>query len=143
MKTSLWCALHIDPPAFRKASGVGDEPMLLYMLAHGNLYYIPDCMSVYRICSTGSWSYKNKVDPQRKAIHAKKQYEMMCLFDEYTDHKYDCNLALYRGRMYLYNKDFRALLSRENKPYLRQLTFSKRVFVVLGACFPFLGRYIK
>ena len=143
MKASLWKSLIQDPPTFRRAADVGDEPMLLYMLAHGDLYYLPDCMSVYRVCSIGSWSYQNQNDFSRKAKHAQKMYEMMCLYDEYTNHKYDCNLSLYRGRMLLYNKEFKELLKKENRAYVKQLSFKKRSYIRVCAMFPFLGRYMK
>ena len=143
MKTSLWCTLMQNPPAFKQVAPVGDEPMLLFMLTHGDMYYLPECMSVYRVCSMGSWSYKNKTDPKRKADITKRLYDMMCLFDEYTDHKYDCNLAIYRGRMLLYSKRFIELLKKENIPYVKQLSVPKRAFIYLCVCFPFLSRFMK
>lgn len=143
MRASLWRKYINDPPAFRRAADVGDEPMLLYMAAHGDIYYLPECMSVYRNNSVGSWSYKNKFNPGRKATHAQKMHEMMRLYDEYTGHAYDCHLPLFRGRALLYNKNFKELLKRENRWYLHQLSFAKRVFVYMGAVFPFMGRFVK
>lgn len=141
MRSELWKSLMIDPPEFRKVVDVGDEPMLLYMLAHGNLYFIPECMSMYRRFAIGSWSQRTSKD--KKVIHAQKMYKMMCLYDEYTEHKYDCNIVMFRGRMLLMKKAFSELVKKENKAYLDQLKFHKRIYVYACSVFPFLGNFMK
>lgn len=143
MRADIWKGYIDNPPEFRKVSDVGDEPMLLFMVAKGYIYYIPDCMSCYRICSIGSWSEKNKNNSQKRIAHIERMYQMMCLYDEFTDHKFDCHLHLFRGRMFLYNKNFKELLKKENKPYLRQLSFKKRLFVYIASVFPVAGKLIK
>lgn len=143
MRAELWKSLVQDPPAFRRVALVGDEPLLLFMAAHGPIYYLPECMSVYRVCSIGSWSYRNQQDPQRRIVQMRKNYEMMCLYDEYTEHHFDCHLVLYRGRMLLYEKNFKELAKKENREYVKQLGFAKRVFVRLAAILPFVGKLMK
>lgn len=143
MRSALWLELYRNPPAFKKASDVGDEPMMLFMVSHGLIYYLPNCMSVYRVNSIGSWSSKMRNNLDRKAHHVKKMYDMMCLYDEYTNHAYNCHLELFRGRMLLYSERFKELLKKENRVYLNQLSMKKRLFIYIGSVFPFVGKLMR
>ena len=49
-----------NPPVFFKTAHVGDYPMQLYLASKGYVYYIDDCMSVYRIGIKGSWTNRMK-----------------------------------------------------------------------------------
>jgi hypothetical protein len=100
-------------------------------------------MSVYRVCSIGSWSYRNQQDPKRRIAQMRKTYEMMYLYDEYTEHRFECHLVLYRGRMLLFEKNFKELIKKENREYVKQLGFAKRVFIHLAAVLPFFGKLVK
>ena len=143
VRTPLWVDLYGNPPAFRKAADVGDEPLLLYMAAHGNICYLPDCMSAYRMFSIGSWTSKNKRIYKNILRHAEKTYEMMCLYDEYTGYQYDCNLPLFRGKVLWLREEYRELIRPENKQYLAQCKLSKKAFIYLCAAFPFLSAIRK
>lgn len=142
MRKELWVELAVNPPMFRQISDVGDEPMLLYMVAHGNIYYLPDSMSCYRIFSNSSWSKKVKNDRSRMIDHTRRAYEMMVNYDEYTGHRYDCNLELFRGRMLLYSGKYKELIRKENSPYLKHLSFAKRLYIYVCAVFPFVGKLV-
>lgn len=140
MKTSLWRTLVKDPPAFKRASNVGDEPMLLFMLAEGDLYYLSECMSVYRVFSKGSWSSMNKSDPEKIKVYTEKMYNMMCLFDEYTNHCYDCNINYYQGSLLLLNKEYKSLLTKEHRAFFNELSAKRKLFVLVSAVCPSLGK---
>ncbi len=143
MRSRLWLRLSDDPPAFKKAADVGDEPMLLYMVAQGNLYYIPECMSAYRMFSIGSWSAANKRNPERRIRHAEKMYEMMRLYDEYTEHRYDCHLPVFEGQIYWLKKDFKSLIKMKDQSFLKQAGFKKRAYAHACAYLPFLKNLRK
>jgi len=143
MKSELWKDLVFNPPKFRQVSSVGDEPMLLFMVTHGNIYYLKECMSCYRMFSIGSYSYRLKRSEKNKIRATECMYNMMIEFDKYTNNSYDCNLTLYRGRMLLYQEKYKELLKKENKDYLKKLRFYKRAYIYLCATFPFLGKLKK
>ena len=143
MRTELWIDLENNRPAFRNAADVGDEPALLYMAAHGNIYYLPYCMSVYRIFSVGSWSGSNKRALEKRCIHSKHVYEMMRLFDAYTNHQYDCHLSAYKGKMLWLSENYRELARKENRACMAQLSKKNQLFAYTCAVFPFVGRVRK
>lgn len=140
MRRELWLELYRNPPAFRKASDVGDEPLLLYMAAHGKILYLPECMSAYRLFSVGSWSSVYKRDSRRILAHAEKMYEMIRLYDEYTGHQYDCGLEVVYGHLLWLRGDFRELAKRKYRPYLRELKISKQAYIYFCSVFPFVEK---
>lgn len=137
MRADLWFDLEQNPPHFRMASDVGDEPALLYMVAHGDLYYLPRCMSAYRIFSAGSWSSKNKNTLEKRLVHARHFYEMMRLFDEYTNHQFDCRLDLFRGKVLWLSENYRELARKENRDCMKYFSPAKRLYIYLCAVLPF------
>lgn len=141
MKSDLWKQLYLDPPKFRQISLVGDEPLLLFMVANGNIFYLSECMSCYRIFSEGSFSERIKKDRKKRATYKKNLYDVLCLFDEYTNHQYNCHLALYRGSMLLYQGNYREILKKENREYFSHLSIIKKIYVLLCIPFPFLDRF--
>lgn len=143
MRSELWFSMICNPPAFMEAVDVGDEPMLLYMAAHGDIYYIAECMSVYRVLSVGSWSAKNKYNSEKRILRAEKTYKMMCLYNEYTNNKYDCKLALYKGDILWFSENYRELVKSEYNEYLKKSRITKRVFIHACALFPFIQKIRK
>lgn len=143
MRAALWCDLNENPPAFRRVADVGDVPMLLYMNAHGKIYYLPRCMSVYRTFSVGSWSTVYRVIPEKRLTHAKTMYEMMRLYDEYIDHAHDCHLVLYKARVLWFAEDYRELVKREYREYLMLMRPVDRIYTYVCAVFPFMGSLRK
>ncbi len=143
MKQELWHDHIMNPADFRKASDVGDEPLLLYMVAHGKIYYIPECMSAYRLFSVGSWSAANKRNIDRRILHAEKMYDMMCLYDEYTDHAYDCHLSVFKGQVYWLKRDYKALVKMDDKSFLKQAGLKKQIYAYACAYLPFLKKLRK
>ncbi len=140
MRSDLWKELVNNPPIFRQVAGVGDEPMLLFMVTHGKIYYLKESMSCYRIFSIGSYSYHLKRSVENKVRSVECMYNMMYEFDKYTNHAYDCNLVIYRGRMLLYQEKYKDLLKKENKAYLKHLRLHKRVYIYLCTMIPFLKK---
>ena len=138
MRADIWSEYMNNPPEFRRLADVGDEPMLLNMAAKGNIYYLPDCMSVYRKFSVGSWSASTKKNTEKHLVHTRKMYEMMCAYDEFTGRKYDCNLALYRCRVLWLEKNFKELVKKENADGMKSFAFSKRAYIRICAVCPFV-----
>lgn len=139
MRSELFIDMEMNPPAFRKAADVGDEPRLLFMAAHGSIYYLPRCMSVYRIFSAGSWSSVYKKNGAKMLAHAQSMYEMMRLYDEYTGHAYDCELAHCRAKVLWLSGDCRALMKKEYRAYRKQSSLVKRIYIAVCAAFPFMS----
>ena len=143
IRKEFWLDLMTDPPEFKCVSKVGDEPMLLYMVAHGDIYFLQDKMSCYRTMSVGSWSEQQRNNPQKRVERSKWMYQMMCLYDEFTNHKYDCHLLKYKCTMLRYEGKFREIIKKENKVYVKSLSFPKRAYIYICAMLPFVSKIIK
>lgn len=140
MRSDLWRDFHNNPPEFRKLVNVGDRPLLLHMVSKGNIYYLPVCMSVYRIFSIGSWSSRNKNDASKVLEHHQKIFNMMKSFDEYSGKIYDCKLKLYEGNVYWYSENYSELIKKEYRGYLKQIGIKKDIYIYVCALFPFLRK---
>jgi len=143
MLTDLWLQFTNDPPPFKKVISVGDEPMLLFMAAHGDIYYLQECMSAYRTFSEGSWSASNKRDYRKRQKKVQDTYHMMQLFAEFTNHQYDYRLDWYEAHALWVAEEYRTLAGKEKRHLLKQLTFKNQVFALLSAYFPFFGTIRK
>ena len=67
---------------------VGDYPRAVYMALQGEIYYLKDCMSVYRFNASGSWSVKmtNDFITYRRLIQDMNR--MLQYADDYSNGKY-------------------------------------------------------
>lgn len=76
-----------DRPDFWKNCPIGDLPMMLYFATKGEVGYINESMSTYRVSSAGSWSSRQNALRIRTAHH-KRILKMFDEFDSYTNGTY-------------------------------------------------------
>ncbi len=143
IRKAFWYDLMLYPPEFKLVSKVGDEPMLLYMVAKGDIYFVNETMSSYRIMSVGSWSASQHNNPQKRIERAKNTYDMMRLYDEYTEHKFDCHLLKYKCNLLRFEGNFKEIVKKENRAYIKQLSLLKRIYIYVCAAFPFVAKIIR
>ncbi|MGN8707280.1 glycosyltransferase [Bacillota bacterium HCP3S3_E9] len=67
---------------------VGDYPQAIYMALHGEIYYIGECMSVYRCNAEGSWTNNMAHNMQKFRFYIKDMNRMLRYIDDYSDGKY-------------------------------------------------------
>lgn len=136
-----------SPPEFFKVSDVGDEPTLLYFGTKGKTYYINEVMSCYRLNSVGSWSVKQKNNPELQKRHIQKMKEMYLLFDEYSNYKYtdqitekvsvfDLSMILLSTNSLL--KKITFFFKKSNIDSYKDLTGRAKIKLLLSLYFPFL-----
>ncbi|MCC3862836.1 glycosyltransferase [Terrisporobacter petrolearius] len=77
-----------NPPKWYFDAPVGDYPLQIFLASKGDVYYIDDVMSVYRVNVPGSWSNRVYFSPKR-INHFKKISKMLDAINEYTDYKYN------------------------------------------------------
>ncbi len=77
-----------DLPEFFYRAPVGDFPLMLVLAVRGNIGYIDEPMSVYRVAAEGSWT----TDMRRDRIRRRKHYaDIMAVykeFDSWTGNEY-------------------------------------------------------
>lgn len=80
--------MRLPMPEWALKAPVGDRPLKLVLMVRGSLGYIDDVMSVYRVCSVGSWSESIQRDMKKYKASRLKLVEMMNGFDAWTDYMY-------------------------------------------------------
>lgn len=137
-----------NPPKFRTVSSVGDWPQLLYFSIIGDIYYINDEMSCYRRNAVGSYT----TSMISSTINKRKKYnkgliDMIESFDECTNQKYHsyCVNFARRFRKYYYDclkeeKNFKEVLSKENKEFFAQENFKDRMYIMATVYLPIVAK---
>ena len=82
---------------------VGDYPLQIYMGYIGMVRYVKDTMSVYRICTEGSWTSKRiRMNIEEKIAHMKnKAVPLLDKMNDMTSFKYDEVFQLQKKRVLL------------------------------------------
>jgi len=84
----LFLRKHIlERPEWMHKAPVGDLPLMLVVASKGNIGYINDIMSIYRIMTKNSWS-STRQDKQKRVRHHYAILEMWGNFDQWSDKKY-------------------------------------------------------
>lgn len=135
-------------PKYKKVSPVGDWPILLYFSEIGDIYYIKDEMSCYRRNAIGSYttSMISSTISKRKKYN-KGLINMIESFDECTNQKYHsyCVDFARRFRKYYYDclkeeKNFKDVLSKENKEFFAQENFKDRMYIMATVYLPIVAK---
>ena len=135
-------------PKYKKVSPVGDWPILLYFSEIGDIYYIKDEMSCYRRNAIGSYTtsmISSTVNKRKK--YNKGLINMIESFDECTNQKYHsyCVDFARRFRKYYYDclkdeKNFKDVLSKENKEFFAQESFKDRMYIMASVYCPIVAK---
>ena len=133
-----------SPPEFVKVADVGDEPLMLYFGLLGDVYYIDEIMSCYRVNSVGSWTSRVNSDSKKRSAHCTSMLEMYDAFNEFTANKYEKQLSQKRKDCFTLKcvlclddkKDLKILL-KKGKRYCSKIGYIKlRVYLFLMAYAP-------
>lgn len=128
-------------PDFYLTAPVGDYPLIIYLAICGQVRYIDEFMSSYRVDSKGSWSVRMK-NRKRLYLLSKGMVDMFIQLDQYTNGRYqeiisekmiyfEFSIILFEFRI----KD--AKKTEFNKLY-NSLSIKAKVKLYIGAYFPFL-----
>ena len=103
----------IVPPKFQMTN-VGDYPRAVYMALQGEIYYLKDCMSVYRFNASGSWSVKmaNDFITYRRLIQDMNR--MLQYADDYSNGKYH-EVISEKIHLNCYNLSYKEILNENKK----------------------------
>lgn len=118
-------------PAFYLETGVGDYPLAIHLAQHGQVYYLDDVMSVYRIDVKGSWSDRKGSDVLNFAQQTEETAVLLDLINFHTNYQYDeaVNRAKNRNLFYLSLKQrkWKEAFSKENTSFFLHTEFFQRV----------------
>ena len=136
--------LAFNPPPFFEKFGVGDVPTMLFALTKGDMYYLDEAMSCYRLMAVGSWTSIVSKNENRRIQHLKNLVEGYYLFDEYTNHEFHNQVERIceekKFRITFLSKNYKGLLKKEYKKYL---TKKERIYFILKVYFPDLLKIME
>lgn len=125
-----------EPPLFMAASPVGDKALALLCIAKGNVYYIDEFMSAYRLCSQGSWSEgRISWSDEMKKTFVEKTIKTLEEYNKYTNFEFE-DLIDYAIRKeeywyYLVNHEYKEVLKLKYRQFFKDLSFKEKVYAYL------------
>lgn len=128
---------------FFQTNPVGDFPLMLYMALKGDIYFIHEEMSCYRLNSVSSVTKNYKYESDKKTIIRNQRHiASIRIFDEITKFAYhnEINLFIKRRNMeilYL-EKKYKQMLNSKYKDVFKNYRFKRKVFIRCAAILPFL-----
>lgn len=118
-------------PSFYLETGVGDYPLAIHLAQNGQIYYLDEIMSVYRIEVKGSWTDR-KLSNTIKA--AEQNEEIARLLDNINFHtNYQYNETINRTKkknlfyLLLRQRKLKEAIRKENMEFFLQTEFFQRV----------------
>lgn len=87
---NYFTAEYVIPDWYFKAD-VTDFPLCLYLSTKGDIYYMNEVMSAYRVAAQNSWTRRVMSDSDKRRRHVDSMISLLQSFNEYTDYSYsDC-----------------------------------------------------
>lgn len=128
---------------------VGDIPLQLLFASKGTVYYMDECMSVYRVGDKESWTVRSRDGDYiaKQEIYFLEMQEMYKKFDIATEGKYHEALesAIQRLRFLIYinTKQYQYIFNGQYKKYYKELNLRTRFFTRMEYYFPFLYQWVR
>ena len=130
-------------PEFSKKVKVGDEPMMLYFAACGDVFYYKDVMSSRRVFSQNSWSSRHRnISLMDMYWHMDKIRLMMESYDKFTEYRFhdvcqnriNASLAGQFGILQQ-QRQYKMMLRPDYKELRKKWSIKYWALVLVGACF--------
>ncbi len=132
-------------PSFFTATAAEDRTLFLYYASKGNIFYMNDCMSKYRIQTKGSWSKQNMESRQHAFRTDKELLQMINDFHAYTKGQFKEEVYAYQTilnfRIFQYERKFKELLDNRYKKLFQKLGIKQKIYYRICARFPFIGDF--
>lgn len=118
-------------PAFYLETGIGDYPLAIHLAQHGQVCYLDEIMSVYRIDVKGSWSDRKLSDIPKFAQQTEETAILLDLINFHTNYQYNeaINRAKKKNLFYLLLKQrkLKEAFSKDNMDFFLHTEFFQRV----------------
>ena len=139
---------HLDPiPAFMSIAVAGDMARVLYLADLGDVYFIDETMSCYRVNSVGSWSSRTNRDVAYKSFCLNNLIELYRLYDEHTDGRYRDSIEnIIEVRTFsLLKNEFRIkeMRSARFKARFKAMPFAERMCYRVAGILPFTKPLVR
>ena len=139
-----------DPPQFFMDAHVGDYPLQLILASKGQVYYIDESMSNYRVGIQGAWTTNlnsGKDEKEKNIKNLENDIKLLKGFDIYTNHKYKkaTDLAINNRQMQILLTSGKKgeIKKSQCKEYYNNLKIDKKMKANVKYYFPKLVQIIK
>ena len=139
-----------DIPQFYIDAHVGDFPLQLILASKGQVYYIDESMSAYRVGIHGSWTtnLNSGKDSKEKNIESRENdINLLKEFDIYTMHRYKKTIDLLinnrQMQILLISRKKGEIKKSQCKEYYNSLKIYKKFMINIIYYFPKLVEIIK
>lgn len=112
----------------------------------GGIYFIPETMSFYRWNTEGSWTSRNS-DLVSQMELDKKREEMLLELNRETSGIYkkviEKRLEKNKFNELILRQDYKAVLSRKNQEFFKELSYIDQIRIYVKAYFPLIDRFYQ
>ena len=133
--------------AFMDYAPVNDYAYTIMLALQGDVYYLDECLSVYRVNVPNSWTSLNLTKGEAYRQHFQKMEEMFVKLNETTNYQYD---ACINERMLLNEyitlvkeRDFKKMKDDKFRPIEKHLSWQRKLIFKFERYFPELFHYLK
>ena len=134
-------------PEFMLQSEAGDRALFLYLATRGDIVFLNECLSCYRVMSEGSWSQKVASSPEKAYLNNLSLIAMAEKFDQYTKGRYTEEIeeykTFYRFYIAMYELDGREMKKDCYRRFYETLSVKQKIYFTLGSYFPWGGRLYR
>jgi len=136
-----------NPPAFYWQSPVGDVPLILFLASQGEVYYMNEIMSAYRIGVADSWTSRMAASREKMIQLRLGMMEVLNQFNDYTDYRYADSVAARQSEnellLLIAQGNMKAVRQDKYKSYRKQLGMYLYLMIYLNKHFPFLYNKLR
>lgn len=126
-------------PYFVKIAPVDDEAIVRYCASVGDMIFIPERMSCYRMKAEGSWTSTNDTNDEKMYQHYIEMIKMIREFDNFTNHRFSLyienDLIDKEWKAALFRKDYKKMMKKRYKKYRVKLSMRNRVKIAIMSLF--------
>lgn len=125
----------MEKPRFSQVMIVGDFPTMLYMINKGDVFFIDEIMSCYRIGSEASFHVLRKNNEFLNLNHIYTLLIGIEEYNKYTSNRYEQIIRTYMLIKMEQVKEYQKRLEKQYEPYYIREIYSNRTFRTSLSCF--------
>ena len=133
--------------AFTKYAPVEDYAYTIMLGLQGDVYYLDECLSVYRVNVPNSWTTTHLSKAEGYRRHFGKMEKMLVELNKETNYRHDASV---KQRMLLNEyitlmkeRDFKTMKDEKFRPLEKQLSWQRKLIFKFERYFPALFLYMK
>ena len=139
--------LAIKDYAFMDYAPVTDYAYAIMLGLQGDVYYLDECLSVYRVNVPNSWTSVHFAKGEAYRLHFQKMEKMLIELNETTNLRYDSciqqRLLLNEYITLVKERDFKKMKDDKFRPLEKHLSWQRKLIFKIERYFPAVFLYLK